>query len=162
MRKLNILALCIYGFLAVPALAQHEFVDGAIPGVREIVRNDDTNPMVYVRDMSPGVTGFVLCPNPDHLIFGRRSVVENDIEAVARRIQGEGCFIANDGWGRLTAVHSQNVVRIQFWWLVGTDFDTGIEERLERSGRQYWAYSYQVGTMGENERVEPIIRSAFE
>lgn len=132
--------------------------DAAIKGVV----TDPENPvLVYVRDMRPAVTRFVLCPEADTMLRVRGAVGGDDIQAISMAAEGEGCFLASDGHGAVVAVHVQNFVRVQFNWPAGNDIDSGAEERLENSGREYWVMSSQVGTMFGNERIEPLISAAF-
>lgn len=155
------LAFIVFAHSTSQVAANPSFEATADAAIKSVVTDPEEHVVVYVRDMRPEVARFVLCPEADTMLRVRGAIGSNDIQAVSLAAEGEGCFLASDGHGPVVAVHVQNFVRVRFNWLAGNDFDTGAEERLEYSGREYWAISSQVGTMYRNERIEPLISAAF-
>lgn len=147
---------------SAPSIFAHvRYAQGDDPAIR-LVETDAENPVfVYVRDMRPDVRGFVLCPDPDVMLRARGPVMAADGPALEDALSGQGCFVATDGWGQVIAVHVQSFAQVRWTWLAGADFDTMVPVRLESSGREYWAFSTQLGTMGTNDRVEPLIDAGF-
>lgn len=162
MRRLTIAVLALLALpTSVRAWAEVSFGPLVDYTTRAVVTDAENPVLVYVRDMQAGVTAFVLCPDPDPLLRARLGIASGDIAAIDAAIAGQGCFLATDGWGPITAVHLQRLARVRWTWLAGTDIDTNRPERLENSGREYWAISTQVGVMGTNAPIEPLIRAAF-
>ena len=138
------------------------FVESDDPAVR-LLETDPENPVtVYIRDMRIGVTRYLLCPEPRPILDARLPLASGDFVALEIAATGHGCLLAVDGWGYVDAVHVNNLVAVEFPWLAGNDFDTGAEVELEDSGRVYWVEEVQVGTLGDNHRLRPFIRAAFD
>lgn len=137
------------------------YLPGGDPAIRAVETDPDNPVLVYARDMRPDVTSWVICPQPDPLIRARGAIAAGDPQALDAAVSGQGCFLATDGHGAVTAVHVQSLARVRWDWLVGTDLDTMTPQRLENSGREDWALSTQLGTMPGNRRVEPLIEAAF-
>lgn len=160
----RVLAFWFSSFLAAiaaPALAQVTYgplVDFSMP---DVITDAENPVVVVVRDMRIGVTAFVLCPEPEPLLQAMLGIGTGDVEAISAAIAGQGCFLANDGWGPISAVHIYSLARVRWTWLAGIDIDSNTPERLENSGREYWALSTQLGTMGANDPIESLIRAAF-
>lgn len=165
---IRVLAVCLAGLIAAPALAGVEeradlvFVETGDPMVREIQTDPDNPIMANIGDLT-GASRFILCPDPETIRASRLPLNQGNTQALGAVLAGRGCFLATDGWGTLVAVHRGNVAALSFRWLAGTQNDTGLDERLENSGRVYWAHPHQVFVRhpGSN-RVEPLIRRAFE
>lgn len=131
------------------------------PAVRTI-HTDPANPIfVYNRDMVPGVTRTVICPDPGPMLATRSAVAGNDMTALTAAAEGHHCILAMTASGPVTAVHLQRLVQVQFQIIVGEDFDTGQPLRLEPPDQPYWAISTQLGTVPDNDRLEPLIAAAF-
>lgn len=160
----RVLAIFLSGLLAAsaaPATAQVTYGPLVDFTMRDVVADPDNPVFVFVRDMRTEVSAFVLCPDPDPLVQARLGVTMGDAAAVLDATAGHGCFLASDGWGEITAVHVNRLARVRWTWLAGVDIDTDTSERLENSGREYWALSTQLGLMGTNDAIEPLIRAAF-
>lgn len=160
----RVMAFCLSGFLAAiaaPASGQVTYGPPVDSTMRDVITDAENPVLVFARDMRAGVTAFVLCPDPEPLVEARLGITMGDVAAIAAATAGQGCFLANDGWGAITAVHVNRLARVRWTWLAGIDIDTNTPERLEDSGREYWALSTQLGTMGTNDPIEPLIRAAF-
>lgn len=129
------------------------------------VLTDPENPvMMHIGSRERGISQFLLCPDPEIIRESRRFLVSSDFDDLARVIDGKGCFIATDGWGWLHEVHRGNVASVRFEWLAGIDVDSMTEERLESTGRIYWAHLHQLSIThgaGQESRIEDLIRYAF-
>lgn len=128
---------------------------------RLVETSPDDPIVVIIGDSQPDVTGYLLCPDPLTVEEARFAMSEGDRSQLDDVSRGKDCFIAAAGWGYVVAVHRLNLVEIRFLGLAGNHYDTGEYEEFEGAEPVYWAASYQVGTMPDNDRVEPLIRAAF-
>ncbi len=150
--------------LAAPTFASAEATFQATqdPAIRTVVTDPDNPIIVHIGDMRSEVTRFVLCPEVETLMRARSAIFVGDLEGLSAAAGGQGCFLASDGRGTVTALHVMSYAQISFVWLAGNDFDTGAPERLENSGREYWAMSTQTFNTFGGEAIPQLIQRAFD